>query len=107
MYKGNPIPAMHVQEIEFVQEETAVSVASVFPSMARRETKFVPRSGHNCKRERKRKSGAIVRNGVKDIRAAAQVAGYFASQRDLKRSCSRGRKDARNGGRNLAHYGAS
>lgn len=63
-------------------------------------------SRHNRGTERKRKKGAIVRNGLEDIRAAAQVAGYFGAERDLS-SCSGGRKDARNGGRNLAHYGAS
>lgn len=84
------------------QEETSVFPWPFF------ETKFGYSgvSRHNRGRERKRKKGAIVRNGLEDIRAAAQVAGYFGAERDLS-SCSGGRKDARNGGRNLAHYGAS
>lgn len=86
----------------FAQEETSVFPWPFF------ETKFGYSgvSRHNRGRERKRKKGAIVRNGLEDIRAAAQVAGYFGAERDLS-SCSGGRKDARNGGRNLAHYGAS
>ena len=58
-------------------------------------------------RERERESArTIVRDVLGDIRAAAQVAGYFGAEKDLS-SCFGGRKDARNGGRNLAHYGAS
>lgn len=41
--------------------------------------------GHNRAKEKgKERNGAIVRNGLKDIRAAAQVAGYFGTERDLK-----------------------